>query len=436
MKIVIIGGSFGGVSCAVEARKIYPKAEILLIEKKAHIGFIPSGLLLYLEGKITSLKEAFFCSKEQLEKLDIQVALQETMETFDPKEHLIQTDRRKVTYDRLVLAAGSAQESELLLPTNEASLTYKDYGDAKQLVQALEQASTITIVGAGQAGMEAASALTAIGKQVHLIESMTYPLFKYFDQSFLQPFLQELAQIKNLQLYLSESSVAVERVDAGFQVVTANRTLVSDLALTTVNVRPRPHPAFQQLRLHSDHTIWTDPYLETSEKDVFAVGDLIQLFNPITQDTAYMPLVNNAVRSGIAAAQNLEEKQAPFRGGLRTVGTQLFGWYLASTGMTESDRFFYEKEIAVKNFTARASLIDTTVIYGKLIIEKASGQVLGAQLISKYNLLEKINLLAYAIEKKSTLEELAQKDFFFHPYFTNVIELANGIALGSDADEI
>lgn len=118
------------------------------------------------------------------------------------------------------------------------------------------------------------------------------------------------------------------------------------------------------------------------------------------------------------------------------MGTHLFGWYLASTGMTESDRFFYEQEITVKKFTAKASLVDDTPIHGKLIIAKTSGQVLGAQLLSKYNLLEKINLLAFAIEKESTLSELAQKDFFFHPHFTDVFELSNAIALGSAANEI
>ena len=436
MKIVIIGGSFGGISCAIEARKLYPESEILVIEKKAHIGFIPSGMLLYLEGKLPSLQDAFFCTKEQLEQLQIQVSLQETMVTLDPSNHLIQTDQRRITYDRLILATGSSQESEILLPTNEAPMTYKDYEAATQFIQKLASAKSITIVGAGQAGMEAANTLTALGKQVHLVESMTYPLFKYFDQSFLAPFLGELSQVENLQLYLAEPTVAIESTETGFKVETASRTLVSDLALTTVNVRPRPHPAFQQLDLHSDHTIWTDDYLETSAKDVFAVGDLIQIYSPITRDTAYMPLVNNALRSGIAAARNLQEKKAPFRGGLRTVGTQLFGWYLASTGMTESDRFFYEQAITVKTFTAKASLIDATPIHGKLIIAKASGQVLGAQLLSKFNLLEKINLLAFAIEKKSTLSELAQKDFFFHPHFTDVFELSNAMALGSAANEV
>ena len=87
-----------------------------------------------------------------------------------------------------------------------------------------------------------------------------------------------------------------------------------------------------------------------------------------------MPLVNNAVRSGIAAAHNLQEKKEPFRGGLRTVGTHLFGWYLASTGMTESDRFFYEQEITVKKFTAKASLVDDTPIHGNSSLPRQAGK--------------------------------------------------------------
>ncbi len=134
--------------------------------------------------------------------------------------------------------------------------------------------------------------------------------------------------------------MAVVKTETGFRIETADQGYESDLVLTTVNVHPRLPEAFAVFELHSDQTIWTDAYLETSATDIFAVGDLIQIPNAITKDTVYMPLVNNAVRSGIAAARNLASKTTPFRGGLRTVGTQLFEWYLASTGLTESDQFF------------------------------------------------------------------------------------------------
>ncbi|OTN75573.1 hypothetical protein A5886_000647 [Enterococcus sp. 8G7_MSG3316] len=435
MKIVIIGGSFGGISCAREARRLYPKAEILLIEKKAQIGFIPSGMLLYIEGRIASLADAFFCTVDQLTAEGITVSLNETVHDIIPEEHLLQTDQRKINYDRLVLAAGSSQDSTILPQPEESLLTYKEYAAAQRFVEALSQARTVSIVGAGQAGMEAANTMVGIGKSVSVIESMDYPLFKYFDQTFLQPFLDDLTDKKNLTFYWSEPTLAVTDTDTGFQVETAKHVIESDLVLTTVNVHPSIQPAFAAFRRHSDQTIWTDQYLETSYRDVFAVGDLIQIPNGVTNDTSYMPLVNNAIRSGAAAARNLAEKKVPFRGGLRTVGTQLFDWYLASTGLTESDRFFYEQDIVCHDFEARVSVFESTTIHGKLTIEAQSGRVLGAQLLSKANILEKINLLAFAIEKKATMAELAQKDFFFQPKFSPATDETFRWPVGRDADE-
>ncbi|WP_430611237.1 FAD-dependent oxidoreductase [Enterococcus sp. DIV0876] len=435
MKIVIVGGSFGGISCAREARRLYPQAEILLIEKKAQIGFIPSGMLLYIEGRIDSLADAFFCKADQLRAEGIIVALNEAVLGIAPDEHLLHTDRRTIQYDRLVLAAGSSQDSHILPQPEESLLTYKEYDVAQSFVDQLAQADSVGIVGAGQAGMEAANTMITINKSVSVIESMDYPLFKYFDQTFLQPFLDELAQIPNLTFYWSEPTLAVNKTDTGFQIETAEHVIESDLVLTTVNVHPSVQSAFASFRRHSDQTIWTDAYLETSQRDVFAVGDLIQIPNGVTNDTTYMPLVNNAIRSGAAAARNLLEKTLSFRGGLRTVGTQLFGWYLASTGLTESDRFFYEKEVVCHDFEERHSVFAPDKIYGKLTIEAESGRILGAQLLSKANILEKINLLAFAIEKKSTLDELAQKDFFFQPKFSPATDQTFIWPVGCDADE-
>lgn len=122
-------------------------------------------MLLLIEGRIASLEEAFFCTKEQLEAETIDVALEETLLEIFPSDHRIRTDKRELSYDRLVLAAGSSQDSTVLPQPEEALLTYKEYEAAKYFLQQLPQAESITIVGAGQAGMEAANTLTAIGKK-------------------------------------------------------------------------------------------------------------------------------------------------------------------------------------------------------------------------------------------------------------------------------
>ncbi|OJG72884.1 hypothetical protein RV11_GL002458 [Enterococcus phoeniculicola] len=439
MEIIIIGASFAGVSCGLRARQLYPKAKITLIEKNQVLGFIPSGFLLYITGRVSTLEEAVFIKQDVLKKAEIEVRLDESLTNCYPDQHRIETTKGSYTYDRLVLAYGSAQESQILQvddlsETETLPLVYKDFPSAKRLAEKVPAAKTISIIGAGQAGMEAASAFVQLGKQVELFETMDYPLFKYFDQSFLAPFLVTLKETKHLHLHCNTSVKTITQ-ENGFHLETNTQTQASDLVLTTVNVHPKENPFYQIFESHSDYTLKTDAYLETSQTDVFAVGDLIQIPALALKEQLYMPLINNAIRSGHIAAENLEQKRKPFKGGLRTVGTHLFGWYLASTGLLEAEAFSYPGKIATKSCTLNAHLFDEAVIHCKITFDQETREVLGVQLLSKENCLEKINTAALAIETRRTLEELAQKDYFFQPIYTPAFDVLNHLGLGSDSDE-
>ncbi|MGM0123199.1 hypothetical protein IGI37_000565 [Enterococcus sp. AZ194] len=448
MEILIIGASFAGVSCALRARQLYPKAKITIIEKNQVVGFIPSGFLQYLTGQVARLEEAVFIKKEVLKKAGIEVNLGESLLRCFPEQHQIETSKKSYTYDRLVLAYGSIQESQVLQVEEfegrmDVPVVYKDFPSAQRLATVIPEVQTIAIIGAGQAGMEAASAFVQMGKQVEVFETMDYPLFKYFDQSFLAPFLASLEQVKGLRLHCNTSVNQIRQTQTQsqipktvFEVQTHSLTQLSDLVFTMVNVRPKANPLNQVFESHSDYTIKTDAYLETSQADVFAVGDLIQIPALALKEKTYMPLINNAVRSGMAAAENLKQKTKVFKGGLRTIGTQLFGWYLASTGLLEAEAFNYPGKIATKSYQLSARLFSTEVIYCKVTFDETTHEVLGVQLLSKTNCLEKINTAALAIETKRTLEELAQKDYFFQPRYTPVFDILNHLGLGSDRDEV
>lgn len=260
MKIVIIGASFGGVYCALEARRLYPDAKIMIIEKNEQFAFLPNGLLLYLQGVYENLADATFISKENLEKNNIQLRLQETFLSCDSHEKTLQTDCGTYMYDKLVLATGSTQQSKVIKLQEEEIYHYKTYQAAKYLLSKIEEAQEITLIGAGQAGMEAASVFIELGKKVHLFEAMDYPLFKYFDQDFLTPFLTALEKIPKLNLRLNQRIAQVDKKE------------LSELILTTVNVHPTETMS-DVLATHSDLTIQTNDFLETSQKDIFAEGN-------------------------------------------------------------------------------------------------------------------------------------------------------------------
>lgn len=434
MKVVIIGASFAGVAAALEVRKKQSDAEIVLLEKQATLGYIPNGLHLYWENRISDLKEAYFITKEQLEKQTIHCCLDASVEKIHTihktVDYFYHGQAATIAYDKLIIATGSSQLSQKINGSDgESVLKYKRHHEAEAALAKMEASQSVTIIGAGQVGVEAADLLSQQQKHVTLIESMDYVLFKYFDKDIIQPLQQKmLEQGIELRLNQTVSSIEADETEADQQVTVrfGNEAVTSDTAILGVNVRPDLHFLDEHIQLHMDQTIAVDRYMRTSAEDVFAVGDCIQLSFGEDDETVYIPLVNNAVRTGIVAAANLIQPERSFKGSLRTIGTFIFGYYIASTGITEAESLFTGQTVkAYRQDVRLSSLPDADTVTIKWVYDAASHTLLGAQMISTSNILEKINTVALAIQTKQTLEELQQKDYFFHPSFTQMISATN-----------
>lgn len=434
MDIYIIGASFAGISCALRAKELYPEANITLIEKSSTAAFLPGGLLLYLQGQFKNLTDAVFITPSELKKRQITLKLQETFLDCQLDQHQMITDKATYHYDKLILASGSEQKSVNIKVINDDSWNpaYKSYEAAQRTLTKLASADPVAVIGAGQAGMEVASSLQEIGKTVHVFEAMDYPLFKYFDADFLNYFVAEIKKIPRLFFHFNEEITQIIKNEQ-YEIQFAQHKMVCDYVFATVNVHPEVSNFTEKFALHSDNTIQTDEYLQTSAADVFAIGDLIH--SPLAgRGEAYLPQINHAVRSGNVAAENLLKPRQKLTASLRTLGTKLFGFYLASTGLIEAEAFFYPQTISSCSFSLRASLVSENKIYCKAIYESESQKLLGLQLLSKENCLAKINTAALAIEQGVTLSELKQQDTFFQPLFTGLADPLNQIYWESGAD--
>lgn len=434
MEIYIVGASFAGISCALRARDLYPEANITLIEKSSIPAFLPGGLFLYLQGYFEELADAVFITSEELKQQRINLKLRETFIDCDSEQHQITTNKETYHYDKLILANGSEQRSRNVKVIDDEywNPSYKQYKDAKIALPLIEAANSVAIIGAGQAGMEAASVMHSIGKEVHVFEVMSYPLFKYFDEDFLQSFISEIKKIPRVNFHFDTEVTKIEK-NSNYKIYLEKEVVECDHVFALVNVHPEMTKFTKKFKLHSDNTIQTDDYLQTSKEDIFAVGDLIQ--SPLLwHGNVYLPQINHAIRSGSVAAENLFTAQTKLSAGLRTLGTEIFGSYLATTGLIEADAFFYPEEIGTYSFEQKSSLISENKIYCKVIYEKKSEKILGLQLLSKENCLDKINLAALAIQQGLTTKELTQLDTFFQPLFTDLTEPLTKINLEGGAD--
>lgn len=422
MQIVIIGGSFSGVHCALRAAELYPTDHIILVEKERTLGFLPSGLPLYLKGDVPSLEKAVFTTVEALEEKGIEVKLETDVLHIDFEQQRIETSDELLPYDRLVLATGSSQVSQKIGLDHPGVLTYKNYKGAIQALQRIEESQAVAIVGAGQVGMELADALRYTGKQVHVFDSMGYPFYKYFDEDILERFVTMLKEQSNVIFHFNETINQLR--DDGDQIelnIGSERILVESVSLG-VNVRPDLNLYQNQLDTHSDMTIKVSEYLETSQPNVFAIGDLIQVPSRLLEQTVYLPLINNAVRTALVCAENLKDKTMVFEGTSRTIGTKLFDHYLASCGMIESDSFLYPEEVATICQEVPVTVLSRDTVRMKICYNRETTQILGVQLVSKANILDRINLYALSIDQGLTLNDMMQRDYFFHPKYANATD--------------
>lgn len=391
MKIVIIGASFAGISAAIASRKKYPQAEISLIDKQATVGYLSGGLSAYFNHTINELHEARYITEEELRRQKIQLLLNREVVAMDVENQLIAWTRKEeqqwYSYDKLILATGASQFSTQIRGSQtEKLLKYKFLSGALAAVPLLEKSQTVAVIGAGPIGMEAIDFLVKMKKTV----------------------------------------LGIEETANGIVLETSEQEISCDSGIFALNLHPQLAYLDKKIQRNLDQTIAVDAYLQTSVPNVFAIGDCISVINEPVAETFYAPLVNNAVRTGLVVANNLEEKTHRFIGSLRTMGTKVGDYYLASTGLTETEGLFFPQTLASVIVRQPAPpLQHGTEILGKLIYDKVTQRVLGAQLCSKNNCLEKINTLALSIQTGQTLTDLLQKDYFYQPSLTNIYDITN-----------
>ena len=438
MQIVIVGGSFAGMSCALTAARLYPNAEIKVIDKQATVGFIPSGLNLKLNGEIKDLAEAYFLTEKEYLMAGIQLLREQEVTAIYPDTQTVETihsngDKQVITYDKLVLAMGSKQSSKLVSHLNdERIVSTKEYHYAQEADRIIEAAQHIAVIGGGQIGMEASQALVNANKQVSLIEANETLASRYFDTEFVRD-IQEAIELAGVDLYLGETVEAISTEP--LKITTKQSEIYPDVIILGVNLIPNSQLVEEIVTLNEDRTIQVNDYLQTSVPNIYAIGDLIQ--TPYSFDEAhhFIALVNNAIRSGQVAAFNLASETVKHATSLRVIGSRVFSQYIVSVGMTEQEATS-RMDAQSMMVTAPYTLTDDTEVYLKLVAEKASGRILGAQLRSEQNILGYADTIALAIGQGLTDSELAFQDRLYYPRETSAYPILYQAGLRSFEERV
>jgi len=431
VKIVIVGGVAAGMSAASKIRRTDPDAEIVVYEKGRFLSYGACGLPYFVSGVNDDYRKLIARTREQFEAAGIRTHLRHEVIRVAPerKQILIRDlERGRVfidTYDKLMIAVGAAPVIPKVKGTDLAGVyVLKTMEDGLALKEAVSSPDVrdVVIVGGGYVGIETAEAMAQLGKRVRIVE-LADRILQSFDKDITDLAEEELRR-HQVALNLGERLEEISGGPRVEEVRTDKGRYPADLVVLAVGVRPATgFLAGSGIQLAENGAILIDREMRTSVPDIYAAGDCAVVYSRVMEENTYIPLGTTANKMGRIAGVNMLGKHEKFIGTLGSAAIKVFGLEMARTGMSEADAKRLALDYGTVMVTANdhpAYYPDPTPIHFKLIYDKSSRVLLGAQGIGAKGVVLRIDLFAVAIHNRMTARELGMVDLCYAPPFAGV----------------
>ncbi len=432
MKYVIIGGVAGGATAAARLRRVDEMSEIILLEKGPYISYANCGLPYYIGGVITDREKLLVQTPESFGKrFRIDVRVQNEVLAIHPETKTVTIRRAggeeyEESYDKLLLSPGANPVKPPLEGIHsEGIFTLRNVEDTDHIKAYITDkcVKRAVVVGAGFIGLEMAENLHHAGVAVSVVE-MGNQVMAPIDYSMAAHIHQHLLQ-KGVSLYLEEGVTHFERTDHGLTVfLKSGKTIPADMVLLSIGVRPATALAQQAgIKLGEMGGIWVDEHLETSAKDVYAVGDAIEFPHPLTGKPWLNYLANPANRQGRIVADNMAfGNTVTYEGAIGTSIAKVFDMTVASTGLAAKRLKQWEMEYqsSVTHSASHAGYYpDALPLTLKLTFHPKTGKLYGAQCVGYEGVDKRIDQIAELIKHGGTVYDLMETEHAYAPPFSS-----------------
>ena len=432
MKYVIIGGVAGGATAAARLRRIDEQAEIILLEKGKYISYANCGLPYYIGGVIAEREKLLVQTPASFGKrFRIDVRVENEVIAIDPEKKTLtirKADGKEYeeTYDKLLLSPGANPVKPPLEGIDsEGIFTLRNVEDTDRIKAYItdKQVKRAVVVGAGFIGLEMAENLHHAGVAVSVVE-MGNQVMAPIDFSMAAPIHQHLIE-KGVSLYLEEGVTRFRRTEEGITVfLKSGKSIPADMVLLSIGVRPATVLAQQAgLELGETGGIRVDEHLETSVKDIYAVGDAIEYPHPLTGKPWLNYLANPANRQGRIVADNMAlGNTTSYEGAIGTSIAKVFDMTVASTGLAAKrlKQWGMEYQSSVTHSASHAGYYpDALPLTLKLTFHPKTGKLYGAQCIGYEGVDKRIDQIAGLIKHGGTVYDLMETEHTYAPPFSS-----------------
>ncbi|MHA1230926.1 MAG: FAD-dependent oxidoreductase [Candidatus Helarchaeota archaeon] len=454
LKLIIIGGTSAGPSAAAKARRVNEFADILLFEKSKNISYATCGLPYYLSGVIPH--------KYQLEvqkpagfskRFNINLYLQNEVIDINPKnkeitvKNLVNDEITLYGYDKLIYCCG-ARPIKPPIPGVDLKNIFvlRNLDDVSNFYNAITannpSSKRIVIVGAGLIGLEVAENLNLLGLKVVVVElfNQVLPLFDYEMAKIIE---SELVN-KGIKVITSNGVKEFLGVDNVQKVILQDDTEIqTDFVLLSVGIRPNTELAKKAgIKLGESKAIIVNQYMETNITDIYAAGDCTETFNLITNKHQWIPLATIANKQGRTAGANAMGRRIKFRGALGSAIAKICDLTVGITGITEkiAKKEGYNYAVSYIHPRDHANYYpNSEPLSMKIIIDKDSKRIIGAQIIGKNGVDKRIDVISTAILGNLTVDDFVDLDLCYAPPYSTAkdpVIMAGFVAQNILSDEV
>ncbi|MDP8266196.1 MAG: FAD-dependent oxidoreductase [Candidatus Aceula meridiana] len=446
-KIVIIGGVAAGPKVGSKISRLCPDAEIILIEKGTFLSYAGCGLPYYISGVVEDQKELmctaigavrdpiFFHEVKNVKvfnKMEV-ISVNAKLKKIFVKDYET-LEEKEISYDTLVLATGARP---VIPPVEGIKLknvfTLQTIEDAEGIKAMLDDggAKDVVIIGGGLIGVEVTEALAERGARVTIIERLPQ-ILPMLDKELAVHVVRHM-EAKGVKIKTQTTVQAIEGSEEVSAVMTDKGRIACDFVISAVGVRPNTVLAKESgLKVGKTGGITVNEQMQTSDPNIFAVGDCVESIDLLTEKPCFVPLGSTANKQGRVAANNICGRHDSFPGVLGSTVCKVFDFNVGRTGLGEAQA--KEEGFDVVSLLSPAPdkahfYPGAKLIFIKLIADRQSRRLLGFQAIGPGAVDKRIDVAATAITAKMTVDQIANLDLCYAPPYSpamdNILTAAN-----------
>ena len=438
MKVIIIGGVAGGATAAARIRRLDENAQIIVFERSGYISYANCGLPYYIGGVIQDKNDLTLQTPESFwRRFRVDMRVKHEVIAIRPEEKTVQVrnlntgDVFEESYDKLIISTG-AKPTQPRLPGVglEKLFTLRTVEDTFKIKEYIDKNNpkSVVLAGGGFIGLELAENLRELGMDVTIVQRPKQ-LMNPFDAD-LAAFIHAEMRKHGVKLALGHTVEGFEEKDGGVDVLLKDeQPLHADMVVLSIGVTPDSALAKEAgLELGIKGSIVVNDRMETSEKDIYAVGDAVQVKHYVTGEDALISLAGPANKQGRIAADNVCGGDSRYLGSQGSSVIKVFDMTAATTGINETNakKAGLDVEKVILSPMSHAGYYPGgKVMTMKVVFEKKTYRLLGAQIVGYEGVDKRIDVLATAIHAGMKATQLKDLDLAYAPPYSSAKDPVN-----------